>query len=190
MGAKPAGLGARDTLRLEASMPLYGHEFGVDPSGKEIPVYAVPLAKFAVNFAEDKGDFIGKRALLRQFEAYSRILDRDFSDIEALPRRIMPICLVDRGVIRGGMSVFKDGKEVGWVTSGTMIPYYDYDEKFDTSAVGKRSIGLAYLCSTVQREEYVEVDVRGRRLRAVIPRAHMSQKCPPYVRPIVWKEEK
>lgn len=188
-GARPAGLGARDTLRLEASMPLYGHEFGLDHSGGEIPVYAVPLAKFAVSFAEEKGDFIGKSALMKQRDAYLRILDKDFSDTGALPRRIMPICLVDRGVIRGGMSVYKDGKEVGWVTSGTMVPYYDYGESFDTSTVCRRSIGLAYLDSPIQREDHVEVDVRGKRLKAVIPRAHMSQKYPPYVRPVVWKEE-
>ncbi len=143
MGAKPAGLGARDTLRLESSMPLYGHELGTDHSGKEIPIFAVPLAKFAVNFSAEKGDFIGKEALEKQFAAYSRILNKDFGDVSDLPRRIMPICLVDRGVLRGGMTVYKDGKEVGWVTSGTMIPYYEFEETFDTANVGKRSMGLA-----------------------------------------------
>src|SRR5699024_7452056 len=43
LGAKPAGLGARDTLRLEAGLPLYGHELGADPEGREIPVFAVPV---------------------------------------------------------------------------------------------------------------------------------------------------
>ena len=188
MGAKPAGLGARDTLRLEAVMPLYGHEMGADASGKEMPIYAVPLAKFAVSFAEEKGDFIGKEALAKQFEAYTRIVNKDFSDIEALPKRIMPICLVDRGVIRAGMTVYQNGEEVGWITSGTMIPYYDFEEAFSAERTGKRSIGLAYLHSPIQRKDYVEVDVRGKRLKAVIPTSHMSQKNPPYVRPIVWKE--
>ena len=44
LGARPAGLGARDTLRLEAGLPLYGHEMGLDPTGEEIPVFAVSLA--------------------------------------------------------------------------------------------------------------------------------------------------
>ena len=188
MGAKPAGLGARDTLRLEASMPLYGHEMGNDASGKEMPIFAVSLAKFAVSFAEEKGDFIGKKALKKQFAAYDRIINKDFSDINDLPKRIMPICLVDRGVIRNGMTVYVGDKEVGWVTSGTMVPYFDYEDEFDTSRVGKRSIGLAYIDSTIERGDFVEVDIRGKMAKAVIPRPHMSAKNPPYVRPIIWKE--
>ena len=67
LGARPAGLGARDTLRMEAGFPLYGHEMGVDPDGQRMPIFAVPLAKFAVSFAPQKGDFIGRKALERQF---------------------------------------------------------------------------------------------------------------------------
>ncbi|MEN6486681.1 MAG: glycine cleavage system protein T, partial [Syntrophobacteraceae bacterium] len=77
-GAKPTGLAARDTLRLEAVLPLYGHEFGKDPEGGEIPVYAVPLGKFAVSFSPLKGDFIGRAALEKQFAAYKKILTRDY----------------------------------------------------------------------------------------------------------------
>ena len=192
LGAKPAGLGARDTLRLEAALPLYGHEMGTDPSGKEIPIFAVPLAKFAVSFSEQKGDFVGRKALEIQSAAYKRIRNHDFSDIEALPKRIMPICLVDRGVIRAGMTVYQNGQEVGWITSGTMVPYFQHEgtglstKILETSA--KRSIGLAYLYSPIQREDHVEVDVRGKRLKAVIPHYHMRVDAPPFARPIIWKE--
>ncbi|MBO4929353.1 MAG: glycine cleavage system aminomethyltransferase GcvT [Clostridia bacterium] len=192
LGAKPAGLGARDTLRLEAALPLYGHEMGKDPSGKDIPIFAVPLAKFAVSFNEQKGDFIGKEALLKQQAAYKRIREHKFDDIADLPKRVMPICLVDRGVIRAGMPVYKDGQEVGWITSGTMVPYFNEEGSgLSTKILGtssKRSIGLAYLHSPIQREDYVEVDVRGKRLKAVIPHYHMRVDAPPYARPIIWKE--
>lgn len=58
----PAILGARDSLRLETGLPLYGHELGKDKEGKEIPIFAIPLAKHAVSFLKLKRDFIGKEA--------------------------------------------------------------------------------------------------------------------------------
>ena len=146
LGARPAGLGARDTLRMEASFPLYGHEMGTAPDGTEIPIFAVPLAKFAVSFSQQKGDFIGRAALERQHRAFVRYMDRDFSDMSALPRRIAPIALLDRGVMRAGMEIYRGDKLVGWVTSGTMVPYFKTQgEGLSTvilEASGKRAIGL------------------------------------------------
>ena len=191
LGAKPAGLGARDTLRLEASMPLYGHEMGVDPDGNNMPIFAVPLARFAVSFAPQKGDFVGREHLAVQYEAFKRINNRDFSDLAALPRRIMPITLLDKGVMRGGMAIYKGDKQVGWTTSGTMVPYYVAEGEGLQSVIldetAKRSIGLCYIDSDTLKDDIVEVDVRGKRLKAVIPAMHMSVMAPPYARPLLYR---
>ena len=191
LGARPAGLGARDTLRMEAGFPLYGHEMGVDLDGQGMPIFAVPLAKFAVSFAPQKGEFIGRKALERQFDAFRRIMNRDFSDCTALPRRILPIALLDRGVMRAGMAVYRGEKQVGWVTSGTMVPYYVAEgeglETVITQETAKRAIGLCYVDSDVLTDDVVEVDIRGRRLKAVIPARHMSVGAPPYARPLLYR---
>ena len=190
LGGRPAGLGARDTLRMEAMMPLYGHEFGVDIEGKEIPIFAVPLAKFAVSFSELKGNFIGREKLARQFEAFKKIQDRNFEDIAVLPRRMMPITLLERGVIRKDMPVYRNDKLVGYITSGTMVPYYVADGEgmatTYTQETAKRSIGIAMLDSDIQTDDIVYVDLRGKKVKAVVPRMHMSTMAPPYARPILY----
>ena len=193
LGAKPAGLGARDTLRLEAGFPLYGHEMGTDPSGAVIPIFSVPLARLAVSFSSQKGDYIGRKALQKQSAAYQKIMNRDFSEMDVLPRRIMPITLLDRGVMRAGMPVYRGEEQIGWVTSGTMVPYYCHEgEGLSTKILddtAKRSIGLAYLSSDVLEEDCVEVDVRRKRVKAVIPPYHMRVDAPPFARPILYKTE-
>jgi aminomethyltransferase len=194
LGAKPMGLGARDTLRMEASLPLYGHEMGECELGGEIPVYAVPLAKFAVSFAEEKGEFIGKEPLKKQFEAFKQIMNRDYSSLSDLPYRIQPIYLEGRGVLRKGFPVYcrdawSEGKPIGYVTSGTMIPYYETSgeglQTVITEKTGKRSIGLAYMDSRVCEDYNIEIDVRGKRLPALVVGYHIRQDAAPYARPIL-----
>lgn len=191
LGARPAGLGARDTLRLEAGFPLYGHELGRDPDGGVIPIFAVPLARFAVSFSEQKGDYVGRSCLERQSAAFKQILNRDFRDLSPLPKRIQPITLLDRGVMRAGMPVYRGNEQIGWVTSGTMVPYYRHEgEGLSTKILddtAKRAIGLAYIASDVLEDDLVEVDIRGSRLKAVIPPYHMRVDAPPFARPILYK---
>jgi aminomethyltransferase len=100
-GAKPCGLGARDTLRLEAAMPLYGHELT-----EEIDPFQAGLG-WAVKM--DKGDFIGRDALVR------RRAD------PMLPQRI-GLQLEGKRIAREGAAVTTDGKEIGRITSGTFSP--------------------------------------------------------------------
>lgn len=193
LGARPTALGARDTLRMEAALPLYGHEMGECRLGGDIPVYAVPLAKFAVSFAASKGNFVGREALYKQYLANKKIMNRDFSSIEDLPYRVQPICLLGKGVLRAGCDVYdaRTGEMVGYVTSGTMIPYYETEgtgllTKI-TEKTGKRSIGLAYMKSDVLTEFEIEVDIRGKRVPAVVTACHMRADAPPYTRPILYK---
>ncbi len=108
---KPAGLGARDTLRLEAGMPLYGHEIDEDTD---------PLTAglgFAVNLDKGVGDdragrFIGQEAL----EAIKA---------EGLRRQLVGIRLTGRRSPRQGMRVIANGESAGTVTSGCLSPTLD-----------------------------------------------------------------
>jgi aminomethyltransferase len=99
---QPIGLGARDTLRLESKMALYGQEISAEISPLEARL------GWAVKF--DKGEFIGREALLKQKE-------------EGLTRRLVGFKLVERGgTPRTHYEVQVDGKTIGEVTSGTRSP--------------------------------------------------------------------
>ncbi len=193
LGAKPAGLGARDTLRTEGMLPLYGDEMGLDEDGKPMPIFALALARFAVSFDEAKGDFVGRKALEAQAEAQAAFRAKTYPPeaMAALPKRVRPIALLDRGVMRHGMAVYRDGEKIGYVTSGTMIPYFKTEGEGEAVKLlpetGKRAIGIAYIASDVPAGGQVEVDVRGKRLKAVIPVKHIANNVPPYVVPVLAK---
>lgn len=189
----PAGLGARDSLRLEAGLPLYGHELGRDVEGRDIPIFAIPLARHAVSFSELKGKFMGKEALKRQFLDFKRLEEGKPCPKKYLPKRIMLIAISSVGAARVGDEVYLNNRLIGEVTSGSMVSYWKFDSEGVVSNItedkGKRSICMAYIDSQTEENEEVQIHARGRILEGVVVRRYLSAEAPPYSRTIFVKAE-
>ena len=100
-GVQPIGLGARDTLRFEARLPLYGHELGAEISPLE--------AGLGIFVKLDKERFIGREVLLAQKE-------------NGIPRKLVGLEMIERGIARAHYPLQKNGQEIGFVTSGSFSP--------------------------------------------------------------------
>ncbi len=136
LGIQLCGLGARDTLRLEAGYLLYGQDLDEETSTYE--------ANYAWVVKLDKGDFIGRAALLKQ-------------KAEGIKRRLTGLRLLERGVPRAGASVIVSGREAGKLCSATFSP---------SLQVG---IGVGYLdCPDIISGTRVFVIVHGREIPAEI----------------------
>jgi aminomethyltransferase len=138
VGLQPAGLAARDTLRLEACMALYGND--IDETTTLLEAGLGFIVKL------EKGDFIGRQALLDQKR-------------EGLGRKLVGFEMVERGVARHGYPVSIGGERAGQVTSGTYAPYV------------RKNVGLAYLPSraTAPGSEF-DVMIRAKPVRARVIR--------------------
>jgi len=102
-GVVPCGLGARNTLRLEGKLPLYGHEIS-----DTINVWEAGLERFCKT---EKADFVGREALEKAKAA-------------RLKRTLVGLEMVERGIARDGYKVLDDaGREIGYVTSGSYAPF-------------------------------------------------------------------
>jgi len=195
-GIVPVGLGARDTLRLEGGLPLYGHELGRDAQGIDIPIYAVPsAARLAMSFSPSKGEFIGREILKRQFEEMTaRESGKALppKERQLVPKRIFPITVSGQGIARQGDEVSVKGKPVGHVTSGTMVPYWVFSDRGilsePTDEKRMRSIALAYIDSDLKQGQKVEMSHRGKKFEGVIVERHLSSEAPPYSHPILIQE--
>lgn len=138
-GGKPCGLGARDTLRLEMGYLLYGND--MDESINALECGLGWVTKFA------KGDFVGSKALAAQKEA-------------GLKRQLVGLQMIDKAIARHGYKIFsaqEGGKELGWVTSGTVGPSINLN------------VGMAYVTpefAAVGSDLFVEI--RGERKAAKV----------------------
>lgn len=144
-GILPIGLGARDTLRLEAALPLYGHELSDSITPLEAGL------KFSVKL--NKEEFIGKEALVILSE-------------QGLKRKLYGFEMVDRGIPRNGYEVMKDGRKIGYVTSGGPLP-----------SIGKNS-GLALIDDTgMSVGDTIEIVIRDRNCGAkLVPTPFYGKK--------------
>ncbi len=134
VGVKPCGLGARDTLRLEAGMNLYGSD--MDES-------VTPLESnmaWTVSFTDDR-DFIGKAALVKQKDA-------------GVPNKLVGLVLETRGVLRGHQKVCLNGQEVGEITSGSFSPTLGY-----SVALARVSQSLTDACQVDMRGKQIDVKI-------------------------------
>jgi aminomethyltransferase len=134
-GIKPVGLAARNTLRLESRMALYGHEIHAT-----VTPWEADLA-WIVNL--NKGDFVGRAALVKQRE-------------QGITRKLIGFEMTGRGIARDGYEIFENGVPAGWVTSGGPAP-----------SLGK-NIGLGYLpLPRAPVGRAIHVMVRGQPVEAV-----------------------
>jgi aminomethyltransferase len=133
-GVKPCGLGARDTLRLEAGMNLYGSD--MDES-------VTPLESnmaWTVSFTDDR-DFIGRSALQTEKAA-------------GIKRKLTGLVLKTRGVLRGHQPVCVNGEVVGEITSGTFSPTLGY-----SIALARVPVTVGETCQVDMRGKLIEVNV-------------------------------
>lgn len=135
-GVTPIGLGARDTLRFEANLPLYGNELSDTVSPIE--------AGYGYFVKTDKEAFIGKEVLSKQ-------------KAEGVNRKTVGFTMKEKKIPRHGYSVFKDGKEIGKVTTGYKSPTLD------------EFIGLALIdASFAKIGEDIEIEIRGKMAKATV----------------------
>lgn len=171
LGVVPVGLGARDTLRLEAALPLYGHEYTED-----LPIMAVPTAKFGVSLGGDRADFIGSAAIAAQ------AAELKSGEAKVMGKHVVCVAAMDKGMMREGSQVFVGDREVGMLTSGTTVPAWQFEGDAPSGESYTRAIGLALVDRAVKKGDKVEVKYRKRTLAGRVV-ASFARPAGDYLKP-------
>jgi len=122
-GLQPVGLGARDTLRLEAKLPLYGND--IDDTTTPLEADFKWIVKFK------KGEFLGRDVLVRQNE-------------QGISRKLVGFELVDRGIARPHYPVYVGGVQAGQVASGTFSPLFKKSLGLVYLPIGQTAVGTEF----------------------------------------------
>ena len=137
LGARPAGLGARDSLRLEACYSLYGHEINDKITPIEAGLFWLVKPKEGI-------DYIGKDILLEQKS-------------KGTNRILVGLSLIDRGIIRQDYKIYKDGNEIGYVTSGGFSPTL------------QKTIGLGLINTEFKEiDTEIQIEIRDKMLNGLV----------------------
>lgn len=141
LGVTPCGLGCRDTLRFEASLPLYGHELSESIN----PIEA------GLNFAVKSETFIGSEKI--------------HQSKDAITKKLVGIEMLEKGIPRADYLLFKDDKEIGYITTGYLLP---------TQTTG---LALAYVeIDEAYLGNEIDVDIRNKRLKCKIVKKIFMKK--------------
>lgn len=145
-GILPIGLGARDTLRLESAMSLYGHELNETTTPVE--------ATIAWSIDKDKtADYIGKNVIQKQLE-------------EGVERKLIAFKMIDRGIARHEYPIYLNNEEIGYVTSGCVAPFLGEN-------IG---LGYVKTNKNLKIDDTIQIMIRNKLYNAVITSKNFIQK--------------